>query len=220
MEGLRKNGSTPPRRPRRTTRMQRPSLALQNAAAARDSPKRRRTRTGEASSPGAPPIEAAPCSRTPRVGSGKGVAGTSAKLRPPGPRGTRLTPWSRWPRAGSKAGFAGVGADPSEGFPRPRAGSRAGVAKMGAYPLEGVPRPGSFRLVVGGIVSCCCLGGIVSGCCLWGPLGSGASALELGCARHGRMARWSSSGPRRRMMRGPAEWSAHLTALGPRAAAK
>jgi hypothetical protein len=123
-------------------------------------------------------LRLAPCSRTPRVGSGKGVAGTCAKLRPPGPRGTRLTPWSRWPRAGSRAGVAGVGADPSEGFPRPRAGSRAGVAKTGAYPLEGVPRPGSFRLVVGGIVSCCCLvgvsflvvvcGGIVSCCCLWG----------------------------------------------------
>ena len=30
---------------------------------------------------------------------------------------------------------------------------------MGAYLLEGVPRPGSFRLVVGGIVSCCVLWG-------------------------------------------------------------
>ena len=53
-----------------------------------------------------------------------------------------------------------MGADPSEEFPRPRAGSRAGFAGLVADPLVGVPRPGSFLVVVGGIVSCCCLVGV------------------------------------------------------------
>lgn len=183
--------------------MQRPSLAIQDVVAARDSPTRRRTRTGEAS------LRLAPCSRTPRAGSGKGVAGTSARLRPPGPRGTRLTPWPRWPRAGSRAGVArewvptprksflgpgqGAGQDSRDWLPTPWLGFLVPdrfLLLSGVSFLVAVLWECRFLLlswVVSFLVDilwgyCFLLlsGGIVSCCCLVGAAGVGSERPRVG----------------------------------------